>query len=155
MYTLVHTSGIHPACPKSDVPLTTLKLHFCACTIKQTAKKISCTLRHVIFRIRRDFPFPQFSWEQGCQDHSIFQEGSTIRLCFRSFNLPKQQSIHLALLAAESLQCSEAAASSNKTLWMHLSRCVWRNASQSLQGAHVQRFMVLFTLFIFNHFITN
>lgn len=84
---------------------------------------------------KRDFSFPQFSWEQGCQDHSIFREGSTIHLCFRSFNLPKQQSIHLALLAAESLQCLEAAASSNKTLWMHLSRCVWCNASQSLQGA--------------------
>lgn len=50
-------------------------------------------------------------------------------VCFRSFNLPKQQSISLALLAAESLQCPEAAASSNKTPRIHLSRCAWHDAS--------------------------
>lgn len=47
--------NIHLACPKSGVPLSTLKLHSGAYTFKETAKKIACTWRYVISRIRRDF----------------------------------------------------------------------------------------------------
>jgi len=46
--------------------------------------------------------FPRMATRSGC-------------VYFRSFDVPKQQSISLALLAAVSLQCPEAAASSNKT----------------------------------------
>lgn len=47
--------NIHLACPKSGVPLSTLKLHSGAYTFKEAAKKIACTWRYVISRIRRDF----------------------------------------------------------------------------------------------------
>lgn len=109
------------ACPKSEVFLATLNLHSCACTSKENAKRISCTLRYVIFRIRRDFDLHK------AEEHSLAGSRAVKVMVFsrmavqsgyvwfRLFNLPKQQSTSLALLAAESLQCSEAAASSNKT----------------------------------------
>lgn len=135
MYTLVHTKSIHLACSKSEVPLTTLKLHSCACTFKETAKRISCTLRYVIFRIRRDFDLCRAEEYSLAGSRAVkviaFSRMAAQSSCvyFRLFNLPKQQSISLVLLAEESLQCPEAAASSNRTPWMHLSRCAWCDAS--------------------------
>lgn len=108
-HTLVRMKSVCVACPKSEVLLATLKLHSCACTSKENAKRISCTLRDVIFRIRRDFGLHRA--EEHCLAGSkavkvmVFSRmaAQSGYVCFRLFSLPKQQFISLALLAAESL----------------------------------------------------